>query len=194
MLSNERNVDTRLLIVATCIVFSTVTHAQQPSSIRYLMGESVSLFEWGMFRLQTRAERFAWDDVDVQNQFAKVDYDWDRNQIVLRMTVYLRYTSLQAVTPRGACGSLIRQMKFHFGVTPGAEFMRDLDGVATFFRPQYFEKKNAPDTLTRDLEAAVQLRVDVMASRADRAPFENVQSCSSDLVKSEVLYFTTSTR
>ncbi len=158
------------------------------------MGESVSLFEWGVFRLQARAELFAWDDIDVRKQFARVDYDWDKNQLTLRMTVYPRYQSLQKVTARGACGSLIRQIKFHFGVAPGSEFMRELGGIGTFFRHQHFARSNAPDTLDRDLETITQLRVDVMASKSDQPPFDAVQSCSSELLKSEVMYFTTSDR
>lgn len=184
----------RSFTFAACVLFAAAANAEPSRSIRYLMGESVSLFEWGIFRLQARAELFAWDDIDIRKQFARVGYDWEKNQITLRMTVYPRYQSLQKVTPRGACGSLIRQIKFHLGVGPGSEFMRELGGIGTFFRHQHFEKQNAPATLDRDLEAATQLRVDVLASKSDQPPFDAVQSCSSELLKSEVLYFTTSDR
>jgi hypothetical protein len=181
-------------IAALILVTGTTMHAEPSPSIRYLMRESVSMFEWGVFRLETRAGQFAWDDLDIPKQFARVDYDWAKNQLTLRLTVYPRYQSLLSASAKGACGSLIRQMKFHFGVAPRSEFLHELSGIGTFFRHQQFDKADAPATLDRDLESVTQLRVDVMASKSDRPPFQAMQSCSSDLLKSEISFFTTSDR
>jgi hypothetical protein len=169
-----------------------MAQADPSRSVRYLMGESISLFEWGIFRLQARAELFAWDDLDIRKQFARVDYDWSKNQLTLRLTVYPRYQSLQKSTAKEVCGSLVRQMKFHLGVAPGAEFMRSLGGIGTFFRHQHFAKANEPDNLDADLETITSLEVDVMVSKNDQAPFQKLVSCSSELLKSEVRYFMTS--
>jgi hypothetical protein len=182
-------------VVFVCAIFCAVGAKAEPSaSVQYLMGESVSLFEWGMFRLQSRAERFHWDrDVDLlQGHSAKVDYDWQKNELRIEITAYPRYRNLQKTTAKEVCGSLMRQVKGQFGVTPGTEFLREILGVGTFFHHQYFERSNAPDKLDADLEAITTLEVGVYASKTDQAPFQNLVSCSSELVKPEVRFFTTS--
>jgi hypothetical protein len=38
------------------------------------------MFEWGVFRLQTTLQQFAWDRLDLlPNQFAYARYGWDKN-------------------------------------------------------------------------------------------------------------------
>jgi hypothetical protein len=182
----------RKVLSIACILCASTVQADPSPSVRYLMGESVSLFEWGIFRLQTRTERFTWDGLDIRNQFARVEYDWPKNQLRVRLVVYPRYQSLQKSTARQVCGSLIRQMKGLFGVAPGFEFIRGIDGIGTFFRHQQFAKSDVPETLDADLEAITSLEVEVMASRNDQPPFRETISCSSELLKSETRYFTTS--
>jgi hypothetical protein len=182
----------RIVVFIACILCSSTAHADPSPSVRYLMGESVSLFEWGIFRLEARAQRFAFSDLDIKNQFARVEYDWPKNQLRVKLVVYPHYQSLQKTTARQVCGSLIQQMKSLLGVAPGFEFLRDIDGIGTFFRHQHFEKSDAPKTLGADLEAITSLEVEVMASKNDQPPFKEAMSCSSELLKSETRYFTTS--
>jgi len=70
--------------------------------------------------------------------------------------------------------------------------MREIDGVGTFFHHEHFTKADAPENLDADMEAITTLEVEVMTSKNDQAPFQEATSCSSDLLKSEVRYFTTS--
>jgi len=87
----------RMLVFALvgCILCAATAQADPSRTVRYLMGESVSLFEWGIFRLQTRAQSFGWDDLEVRKQFARVDYDWAKNQLRIQVTLYPSYRRLQ---------------------------------------------------------------------------------------------------
>jgi hypothetical protein len=163
------------------------------------MGESVSRFEWGMFRLEQRLKTLSWNSPLVLipsslQQYGRVDYDWDKNQLLLTLVIYPRSSNFQKSTPTEVCGSLMRQFKFHFGMTPDSEFLRSIQGISTFFQPQYFVNTGAPKTLNEDIEAITTLQIDVMASKNDQAPFQQMMSCSSDLKKSEVRYFVTETK
>jgi hypothetical protein len=182
----------RTIIFVACILCASTVQADPSPSVRYLMGESVSLFEWGIFRLEARVDRFTWDGLDIKNQFAHVGYDWPKNQLRVRLVVYPRYQSLQRTTARRVCGSLVQQMKSLFGAAHGFEFLRDTDGIGTFFRHQHFDKADVPNTLDMDLEAITSLEVDVMVSKNDQSPFQEAISCSSELLKSETRYFTAS--
>jgi hypothetical protein len=160
------------------------------------MKESVSLFEWGIFRLQSRVETFSWDGLDTPTpkQYARVEYDWGKNQLLVKLVVYPHYRNFEKNTGKQVCGSIMGQMKFSFGVAPGSEALRSIEGIGMFFRPQYFDRADVPKTLDEDIEAITALQVDVMGSKNDQSPFQQMMSCSSDLRKAEVRYFVTETK
>jgi hypothetical protein len=83
------------------------------------------------------------------------------------------------------------QVKFHLGVGPGAP-MRNMTGMATYFTHKNFSKRDEPETLAADLEGMTTVRVNLWASATDKPPFQPLQSCSSDLLKTEIQYFTIS--
>jgi hypothetical protein len=178
------------------IAFAVTAQGQPSPTVRYLMNEPLTLFEWGMFRLQNGVEMMQWDGLDLirpRPQIANVEYDWDKNQLMINLTIYPRYRSLQKSTPKKICGEVIHQMKGLFGVlTPDDKLLRDAMGVGSFFTHKYFRSPAAPQSLAADIERITNLRVDVMTSVTDTPPFQQSQSCSSDLLKSEVLYFTVS--
>jgi hypothetical protein len=186
----------RSILAGAWLLCAGAIQAEPSPSVRYLMKESVSRFEWGMFRLQSRAETFTWDGLDTQTpkQYARVQYGWEKNQILVTLVVYPHYRNFEKSTGRQVCGSLMSQMKSSFGVAPGSEFMRGIDGIGTFFRPQYFDRTDAPKTLDEDIEAITTLQVDVMASKNDQSPYQEMMSCSSDLRKAEVRYFVTESK
>ncbi len=149
-----------IAIFVACTFCSGRVQADPSPSVRYLMGESVSMFEWGIFRLEARADRFSWDGLDIKNQFAHVDYDWAKNQLQVKVVVYPRYQSLQKTPARQVCGSLVKQMKSLFGVAPGFEVVREIDGIGSFFRHKNFDRADVPKTLGADLEAITSLEVE----------------------------------
>ena len=152
------------------------------------------MFDWGLFRLRERANHFRWDGLDLINHFADVEYDWDKNQLLVKITAYPRYKSLQIKTTKGVCGSLIKQMKSHFGVASGFEHIRSRWGIASYFSHKSFTPAKVPETLATDLERITILRVNVYTSATDKPPFQESQVCTSELLKSEVQYFTTSAK
>lgn len=183
----------RGVVFVACILLWAGTGQADPSpSVRYLMDESVSLFEWGIFRLQMSVQSFTWDDLDIRNQFARVDYDWPKNQLKVRLVVYPRYGSLERTPAKEICGSLVRQMKAQLGVAPGFEILRDINGIGTHFRHKHFTKADVPKALDADLEAVTSIELKVMANMNDQPPFQEMMFCSADLLKTEIRYFTTS--
>jgi hypothetical protein len=100
-------------------------------------------------------ETFTWDGLDTQaaKQIARVQYDWDKNQLLVNLIVYPHYRNFEKNTGRKLCGSFVEQMKSWFGLRPGSEVLRGILGIGTFFHPQYFQKVDAPKTLDEDIEA-----------------------------------------
>jgi hypothetical protein len=165
----------------------------EPSkSVRYLMSEPMTLFEWGIYRLDSALNALTFSGLNSANKnVVSVDYAWSKNQLKLDLTVYPRAISLQQTAAKEICGSIVKQVKSHFGVEPGFEVLRSVEGIGTFFSHQYFIKTDARKTLDEDLEAATSLIVRVMTSKNDQSPFKEASSCSSDLLSREIKYFTT---
>lgn len=67
-----------------------------------------------------------------------------------------------------------------------------MQGIGTFFHHKQFESGDVPKTFYADLEAITSLEINVMESNNDSAPFHEAISCSSELLKPEIRYFTTS--
>jgi hypothetical protein len=161
-------------------------------TVRYLMSEPVSLFEWGMYRLESAAKALNWGGIDsVNKHLATVDYEWSKNQLKIELVVYPRSSSLQKNTAKQICASIVKQTKSEFGVEPGFEALRAWFGIGTFFSHKYFDKSDTPKSLGGDLEAITNLKVKVMTSKSDQAPFKEASSCSSDFLSREIKYFTT---
>ncbi|MGA2351354.1 MAG: hypothetical protein ABSF70_13045 [Terracidiphilus sp.] len=179
--------------LAVFVMFAPTAQADPSPSVRYLMNEQVSMFEWGIFLLQTHVEHFAWNrGLNVRSQFAHVEYDWQKNELGIKLVVYPAYQSLQQATARQACGSLMSQMKTLLGADPKMPEIREMQGIGTFFHHKQFESGDVPKTLDADLEAITSLEINVMESKNDNAPFHQAISCSSELLKPEIRYFTTS--
>ena len=177
----------RKVMFVACILGAAIVQAEPSPSVRYLMGESVSLFEWGIFRLQLTMETLNTGYEASAKQTANVEYDWPKNQLTVKVIVYPRYRSFQKATARQVCGSIMQEMKLEFGVDP-----RLGRRIGTFFHHQQFETTDVPKNMDADLEAITNLEVEVMASKNDQSPFQEQMSCSSELLKSETRYFTTS--
>lgn len=187
----------RAVIVAVAgalvTIFRPAVQAQPSPSVRYLMNEPVSMLEWGTFKLEESLRRFTFADLDLNapGHYAHVEYDWDKNQLKIAFTVYPRSSNISKSTPQGVCGSVIRRIRFHFGLAPGYEFMHPVAGIRTYFHHRHFTPTNVPKNLDEDLEAITMLEVGVWASTTDKPPFKQVMSCSSELTKSEIRYYIT---
>jgi hypothetical protein len=77
-------------------------HAEPTPTVNALMNQNVSLFSYGLQRLDARLDRVFEKD----GGFAGVKYDWDRNRITLS---YLNFDSPCATLSRDACEALCRK-------------------------------------------------------------------------------------
>jgi hypothetical protein len=56
------------------------------------------MFEWWIFLLEAQVKRFAWAGLDITKQFARVEYDWPKNELEIQLVVYRHYQGLQKAT------------------------------------------------------------------------------------------------
>jgi len=68
-------VEMRLLFFIVITIFASHLRSEPSSDVRTLMEEPVSIFDWGLYRLQKM--------FDSSTTYALVNYDWEQNKIII---------------------------------------------------------------------------------------------------------------
>ncbi len=178
------------------VLLTTPILAEPSPSISYLMNEPVSMLDWGIYRLQSLIEYQGVIEAPVetfQKQICLVLYDWDTNRLRLSFMIYPRFRSLQKTPAKQVCSSIVMRIRQIFGCAPGWESTRRITGIGTHFHHRFYEKKDYPETLDRDIEAITYIDVRVNGSRTGQAPFDQAVSCACEgsLLGPEIRYVTT---
>lgn len=186
----------KLTLTILTIALAAVVYGQPSSTVWYLMNDPVTMFDWGMSQLQHRSDSLDWPGLDLVDPavlptLATVDYDWGKSQLILQVVMHPRYRSFQKSTQKEVCREVILRLKQHFGEGLSESEMKTFGPGNAFYHHQ-FKKPDQPQTLAEDIDRISTLRVNLYTSTTDKAPFQPSQSCSSDLRKKEVVYFTVS--
>ncbi|MFA0607143.1 hypothetical protein [Vibrio amylolyticus] len=170
------------------LVISTNLNAEPSRSISYLMEDSLSMFDWGVFRMESSMANIKFKELDLLNHYGRVNYDWDSNRINLETVVYSSYKALEKSGSKAICRKAITKVKEHFGYGIKEADFRAIFGIASYFKHTGFVKKNAPENLGKDLENVTKFSVLVYASKLDKAPYNQYQQCVSSFNEKGVMY------
>lgn len=182
----------KTIIAAACMVSFSVS-AQPSSTVEYLMGEPVTLFDRGLRDLGGRVnESLMMDQFPelIQNLRASAGYDWDANRITIRGTLYQDGETLEETPSDDLCRRVVNRIKFNLAYSEETAFLREIGagGIASLFRPVGFSSVNEPATLEKDIANITRLEISVHASGNNRAPFTRQLTCVSNLTDSEIFY------
>ncbi|WP_105901063.1 hypothetical protein [Vibrio gangliei] len=170
------------------LAVSTNLSAEPSRSISYLMEDSLSMFDWGVFRMESSMTTIKFKELDLISHYGRADYDWDSNRINLETVVYPSYKSLEKLGSKAICRQAITQVKEHFGYGIDEDDLRALFGIPSYFKHTGYVKKNVPESLGKDLENATKFSVQVYASKLDKAPYNQYQHCVSSFNEKGVMY------
>ncbi len=174
-------------LIALLVVSSNLS-AEPSRSISYLMEDSLSMFDWGVFRMESSITNIKFKEFDLINHYGRVNYDWDSNRINLETIVYPYYKSLEKSGSKTICRQAIIQVKEHFGYGIEEAGLRAVFGIPSYFKHIGYVKKNAPESLGKDLETATKFSVQVYGSKSDKAPYKQYQHCVSSFNEKGVMY------
>lgn len=167
---------------ALLLLFLLVSPAQADpnKTISYLMSEPMSMFDWGMYRLSRGViGNYYANNEHVSNAGSlSVDYDWDKNIIVMHHTIYQKTESLKKISSRDLCKELIKSFKFwHKAPT---------QSLGKFFVHKDFRSKSEPANLVRDVESLIVISISIWASETGEPPFKEICKGSSPLLSNEI--------
>jgi hypothetical protein len=123
------------------VLLSSQIKAEPSTTAKYLMTDYVSLFEWGLYRIEGDLASMKFEKIDtIFRNLSSVDYNWDSNRIAIDMTVYPSFQKLKSLGEKEVCRIVLTEIKEHFGFGYEKE-VRSLFGIERYFKHKGFVKK-----------------------------------------------------
>ena len=173
-----------ILFLLIFAIFSATSLAKPSEGIAYLMNEKLSLFEWGLYKLEKHTDGLEFDKMNLLSSRSNIQFDWNKNRIKIKFTIYPKHDSLSQSTKKEICKKAILRIKQEFGIGFGIEYRKIL-GITRFFEHTGFEVKTRPKDLMDYIENATEIYVNIYASKEDKAPFNKIEACLSPLLGNE---------
>lgn len=176
----------RYLIFLILITVSFLTHAEPSRTFSYLMNEPLTLFEWGMYRLEKYTSLVKFKDLDLITSNSNTSYDWEKNRLLIEVRVFLKYGSLKKMPSNEVCKNATNEIREAFSTQYPKE-IRKITGISKFFEHEGFVNNSKPNNLMEEVENSTNISIRVLASKTDTVPFDSKVSCESPLMGTDVL-------
>jgi hypothetical protein len=152
--------------------------AEPNSVVNYLIRQEVSLFSFGVFRLDAEVRSLASD----HPAYFSADYDWDANRIRLHA---LSLAGSMGPTQEN-CRKLIRAMRSRGRIDPdtGNPIIATMknSSYANLFEPIGFSLKNAPEERLQKIDQIIELHADIYSEDGQHV------ACHGPLRSTDVLF------
>jgi hypothetical protein len=176
----------RYFIFLVLVTVPCLASAEPSKTFRYLMDEPVTMFEWGIYKLNIYTNSIKFKNIDLINSNSSIGYDWDKNRLKIEFVVYPKYAGLNKVSAIEICKLATTQVRKAFG-TEFKNDLRSVFGVSKFFEHEGFVNKSRPDKLMEEVEHSTKIIINVYANKSDEPPFSQLLSCESPLMGKDVL-------
>lgn len=171
------------IICLFIMVFSvSIVHSEPSKTIKYLMNEPLTMFEWGMYRLEIDINEYLGSlieqnvDSDKSKKetlesimgfsdfYTKASYNWNKNRITIRIVLINKDENLSIPSRKELCKKYSDSIKKHFYSTDDKELRKEY-GISKFFNHTHFIKNNKPDEFQDEIENIVQIRIDIQYTK-----------------------------
>ena len=151
-----------IIVVSLLAAIVTQARAAPNASAHFLINDSVSLLDFGIYKLENEIKRFR-DDLTVRFQppySSFVDYDWDEN----KMTIVLSYGdpgNPPIKDMKNDIKAVLAALKKNFGIGPtGEPFQKGgFSNIGDYFVHRNYTKKNMPQNLRRDIDNMIEIKI-----------------------------------
>jgi len=177
--------------------------AEPSPTVRKLMDEPVSLFEYGLYKLEKMLQNIDFSDEHYhynnpenrllsqpQSTYSEVYYEWNRNRIVIRLHATPENPEkLSALSAKDICKRLTERVR---GLFQTHLKNNDFYGVYRYFAHQSFTNITEQEKINRikEIENMVYIKVDV--SNKIISPglikYDIMISCESPLMEKDIYY------
>lgn len=176
----------KTIAAAILLVCSIALSADPSSGVRFLMNEPMTMFDWGMYRLQqkmdTIREHPRAEEVGLGGVIAM--YDWEDNRIVLWGIVHVGFPFADTVEAAREQGrQIVETIRDKLGVKPDGTPIRQSSFLDEYFSHGAFVNQDRPKDLGAELDRITEITTSVtVVGRKDRV------KCQAPLVGGEIMF------
>jgi hypothetical protein len=180
------------------IVFATPVSSEPSPSVRYLFDEKVSLFDWGLFRMEqvlSSAEVGVPSGYEAKKMLSAVRYDWDANRIGVTLDVFFFESPIPPSDRKAVCRNMMMVARSLLGVDASTGRLRGEFSAASLFTPSAYRPANWPKGLHTSVNDSIQLDATVWAyGKADKKNADGSMSptgstkCQGKLLDSRIYF------
>ena len=150
------------MIVCLLAAFVPQAQAEPNESANFLINDSVSLLDFGIYKLENEIKGFR-NDLTIRFQpphSSFVDYDWDENKIVIVLS-YGDPGNPPIKEIKSEIKVVVAALKKKFGVGPtGEPFQKGgFSSIGDYFSHRGYTKKNMPQNLRREIDNLVEIKI-----------------------------------
>ncbi|MGE3424986.1 MAG: hypothetical protein AB7N24_23305 [Dehalococcoidia bacterium] len=153
------------------------------STTNYLMSDSFTLLDWGIYRMQMTLDASKLFEIENTGVSRSVSYDWDRNRIVVEVLSLTESKEDEQFDAKALCNRLINAARVSLGVHPetGKPLLGgDHSFASGYFSHQGFKLKKQPEDLRAQIDKLIELRAIVYLNlKANR-------ECNGPLLGTEI--------
>lgn len=171
----------------------SICNAETSPSVRYLMNEPVTLFDWGILRLYEYLDAYTTHYLktnSVQDIYCTVSYDAPKNKIIISMTV-TRQGGQDNESPTSVrtdsmniCKTITLALRREF-LTDRDRLVRRSSGIYRFFAHIGFKGKDEPMDSFDEIEKITVINVSVYSHQD---PGRLILHSESPLLGKEILF------
>lgn len=156
------NMKIAAIIVCLLAVWVSQARTEPNESANFLINDSVSLLDFGLYKLENEIKRVQ-NDLTIRFQpphSSFADYDWDENKIVIVLS-YGDPGNPPVKEIKAEMKLIVAALKKNFGIAQtGEPFQKGGYGsVGDYFSHRGYTKKNMPQNLRREIEKLVEIKV-----------------------------------
>ena len=185
-------------------------YADPSVTIRKLMNEPLTMFDWGLYQLNEYFKTYPFDDLDLvragKNEKGRtidseVSYDWDRNRLIIKFYIRTSKQESEKYSAKDLCSNVTEKIRksFVFDNYP----LKSFAGLSRFFEHRGFNTyKDEQEKISRiaEIEKIIYITIDVSFSNFDNSSqfsekikagtplFTNILTCESPLLGKDIYY------
>ena len=176
------------ILLLIIILIPLHAYAEPSKSVDYLMRDSMSMFDWGLYKLGKSLEEEEFVGLDLTSKaISWVGYEWDKNLIEMKVTIYPSNSSIQKSSLKGICRSAQTSVKTRYGYG-ASEIVQSQIGINSFFKHKGFVKKDSPETLKDDLDTMTKITIKVYAFHPIKPRIYKQSTCTSRLMEDDIYF------
>ena len=175
----------KYLVLLVALAHSQIVLAEPTPTIKYLMNETVTMLDWGLYKLNKDMSKEPLLEGMKPQSHISVNYNWEHDKIrIVGTPPFHRFQSEKAA--QDWCKEFVNNIRTFFGVDPSTGEVRATSPtyIYTYFVHQGFKKKNQPKNLGEDLDRLVEIVATALVSVEIEKTM--VIRCTAPLLGSEI--------